>query len=434
MIQERNQYGLIGDIGNNEDKKNIRNHELFKGIKRLKGTINNYILVLIILSIIAAPSTAISPHDVPGGIPENQTCIDCHTTHLTIKIPSGSSRISQMNSFPVSETNIIQSFEASSVTGNITLISSVSQNWYQQGIKGPDNYGTDINDNSWGWTFFDEVPPSGFMFPPNITQRENISALLLDDGNNSSPISGAIVIANVTYWTYDNVSYSNHTVPVQLLEDPDRKGFYSGRFDFYGGTNYKGYDMRSCDGCHTSIYGSTDNQAGYFPGNYTVSIRAQADGKIKNAELNFDVTAWGCEDCHGSGNRHRASADMDSACYICHGINSMAAMSDAGNPHQIQAHVTIQCTDCHTNKSINAQTFDGVTFGGLNGNRPQYKNETIQLSGGKHSAVSCTDCHNSLTLPEPHGGFGNYNLNGTINDFYPDFASLEQFEDYYVIT
>lgn len=238
-----------------------------------------------------------------------------------------------------------------------------------------------------------------------------------------------------TYWIYDNVSYTNHTVPVQLTEDTNRKGFYSGRFDFYGGTSYADYGMRECDGCHSSIYGFSDTQIGYFPGNYTVSIRAEADGKIKSTNLNFEVTPWGCEDCHGSGNRHRASADMDSACFICHGINSISGMSDAGNPHQIADHRSIQCTDCHTNKGLNSQTFNGVTFtsGGLNGNVPQYNSNSVQLNKGKHSSMVCIDCHNNLTLPEPSGGFGSYTVSGTVNSYDPSFASLEQFEEYYVI-
>jgi len=52
---------------------------------------------------------------------------------------------------------------------------------------------------------------------------------------------------------------------------------------------------------------------------------------------------------------------------------------------------------------------------------------------GTHLAVACTDCHNSLSLPEPQGGYGSYTVNGTVNNYNPSFASLEQFEDYYVI-
>lgn len=111
-----------------------------------------------------------------------------------MEIPSESSRMSIANIPLVSRSNSIQSFAATSVSGNITLISSLGQNWYQQGIYGP-NTG---NDSSWGWTFFDENPPSGFITPnESVTQRENIYALLLDEGNNSNPISGASVVADV---------------------------------------------------------------------------------------------------------------------------------------------------------------------------------------------------------------------------------------------
>src|SRR4030067_1342356 len=282
------------------DKKIVDNIILYsyKDIKCLKTIVFKYILFLLIISMSIFPSLAVSPHENQDGIPENKTCIDCHTPHQTDGTPSKSLNVTIANTPPVSEPIIIQSFAASNVAGNITLISSMGQNWYQQGIFGP-NTG---NDKSWGWTFFDENPPSGFMSPnESVTQRENIYSLLLDDGNNSNPISGANVTANVTYWTYDNVSYSNHTIPVQLAEDTNRKGFYRGIFDFYGGTSYAGPGMRSCDGCHSSIYGKNDNQIGYFPGNYSVSIRAEADGKIKYSNLNFEVTPWGCEDCHGSG-------------------------------------------------------------------------------------------------------------------------------------
>jgi hypothetical protein len=406
MLKDRNRYDLIGNISLS-----------FKDLKNSRKINLKYIMFLSIFLIIIAPALAVSPHTNQSGI------------------PSESSRIIKATIPFISNLKSIQSFAASNVAGNITLISSLGQNWYQQGIYGPNS----SNDSSWGWTFFDENPSSGFITPSeNVTQRQNIYVLLLDDGNNSNPISGATVVANVSYWIWDNISYTNnHTVPVQLAEDTNRKGFYSGRFDFYGGTSYSGYTMGDCDGCHSSIYGAKDTQIGYFPGNYTVSIRAEADGKIKYTNLNFEVTPWGCEDCHGSGNRHRASADMDSACYICHGINSLSGMSDAGNPHQNSAHQSLDCTQCHTNKSISSQTFTNVTFGpgGIDNNRtvPKYINNTIQLNGGTHLTLVCTDCHNSLSLPGPQGGYGSYNTSGTVNSYNPSFASLEQFENYYVI-
>ncbi|TFH46065.1 MAG: hypothetical protein E4G94_03275, partial [ANME-2 cluster archaeon] len=408
----------------------------------LKKKAHKYILLLLIFSITIVPSMAVSIHETQGGIPENSTCIDCHTTHQTINLNSESSPISAVNYAQVLTSDGLQSFATSNVVGNISLIPSLGQNWFQQGIYGPDGGlgGGGVHyplDKSWGWTFFDENPASGYITPSEkVIQKNNIYSLLLDDKNNSNPISGANVVANVTYWIYNGTNYSSNIISVQLTEDMSRRGFYSGRFDFYGGTTYA-FVGNMCSGCHLSIFGVSETQIGYFPGNYTVSIRAEADGKIKNTNLNFEVTPWGCEDCHGSGNRHRASAEMDSACYICHGINQMSGMSDAGNPHQIIAHQSIDCTQCHTNKSLSSQTFNGVTFGpgGINNNRsvPQYINNTIQLNRGTHSSMVCIDCHNNLILPGPEGGYGSYTVSGIVNNYNPSFASLEQFEDYYVI-
>lgn len=418
----------------------------YKNIKSLKNITFKYIFFLLIISVTIVPSLAISPHENQSGIPENKTCSDCHVNShqgLVGKLQqSGSTAMSQQQG--VAQKALISGtsdIATTNVVGNINLISSVGQDWYQQGVYGPDGGygGGGVHyplDKSWGWTFFDENPPSGFITPPeNVTQANNIYALLLDDGNDSNPIIGAIVVANVTYWTYDNISYVSHVMPVQLTEDTNRKGFYSGRFDFYGGTTYAGYDMRNCGGCHSSMYGTLDTQIGYFPGNYSVSIRADADGKTKITGTSFDVTAWGCEDCHGSGNVHRASAEMDSACYICHGINDISGMSDAGNPHQIAAHRSVPCTACHTNKSLNSQTFNGVTFtsGGLNGQVPVYNYNVVQLNNGVHSTMVCTDCHNSLMLPSPSGGHGSYTVSGVVNNYNPSFTSIKQFQDYYVI-
>ena len=252
-----------------------------------------------------------------------------------------------------------------SVTGNITLIASKGQDWFQQGIYGPTT-GPVPGDMSWGWTFFDENPPSGYIVPPeNVIQRNNISALLLDDGNNSTPISGANVVADVTYWKYNGSSYTSNVITILLSEDTNRPGFYSGRFDFYGGTTYiindpldPWYnDYHVCSGCHLSIFawgGQTDTLIGYFPGNYSVTVRADASGKTASKNLNFEVTAWGCEDCHGSGNRHYQApdTDMDSMCYACHSVNGLVGMNDPGNPHQNTAHRNINCIDCHTNKGF----------------------------------------------------------------------------------
>ncbi|HEY9206724.1 MAG TPA: cytochrome c3 family protein, partial [Candidatus Methanoperedens sp.] len=360
---------------------------------------------------------------------------------------TGSSKIGTMNYAPAQQSNNVFSISATNVIGNITLITSLGQTWYQQGIYGPNASGNVTIDKSWGWTFFDETPPSGFITPSerNI-QRTNIYALLLDSGNNSNPITGAQLIANITYWTYDGRNYTNHTKQVQLTEQMNQKGYYSGRFDFYGGTYYYGYDMMWCDGCHLSYYTSTpDSTTGYFPGIYTAIITARASGKEATSELNFEVTPWGCEDCHGSGDQHRKNqkptmnADMDSACYLCHGISQITHDgTDAGNTHQNTAHITLQCIDCHTNKSLNPLTFNGITFsqGGINNaSLPQYTNELITLNKGTHTSLTCIDCHNNLTLTAPQGGYkqDSYTIKSIINDYTSSFASIQEFQDYYIV-
>jgi hypothetical protein len=426
MKQERNRYNLISNIGLS-----------FKDIKNSKKIILKFCIFLLIISITIVPSLAVSPHENLNGIPENKTCVDCHTSHETTNIPSESSRISEANTLPVSRSNIIQSFAASNVVGNITLISSLGQNWYQQGIYGPSSSAS--LDQSWGWTFFDENPPGGFIVPSEkITQKNNIYALLLDDGNNSNLISGANVLANVTYWIYNGTDYASNVISVQLTEDINRRGSYNGIFSFYGGTKYNKYGMNNCDGCHPTAYHGFpgDNLAGYFPGNYTVSIKAEVDNKIKIIETNFEVTPWGCEDCHGSGNQHHYGSyiDSDSACYVCHGVTQIGYHSKykAGNPHQNTAHREIQCTDCHTNKSINSQTFNGVTFVD---EKPQYDSDVVQLNAGTHSNLTCIDCHRDLTLSVPQGDYksDNYTINNIINRYDLSFTSIQQFQDNYVL-
>jgi hypothetical protein len=310
----------------------------------------------------------------------------------------------------------------------------VGQNWYQQGIYGP-NQSDATTDKSWGWTFFDETPSSSYITPlEKVNQRNNIYALLLDSGDNSTPITGAQVTANITYWIYDGANYTNSTVQLQLIEDTDHGGFYTGNFYFYGGT-----PSGSCQGCHP-MHGA-DTNIGYFPGNYTVTITAQADNKITTNRIGFEVTPWGCEDCHGSGNPHRTKVlGLDSFCYLCHGISQVVHRGDdAGNPHQNTAHANIQCTDCHTSRSLGPDTFNGVTFipGGIDNNKslPQYISTTIQLNSGTHTNLTCTDCHNDLTLPSLQGDFkpDNYTIKNTINNFTPSFASIQQFQDYYII-
>lgn len=358
-------------------------------------------------------------------------CTDCHNnTH-----PQNSNKqIKQPTRSVIGKQAGIQT---TNVIGNIILVSSVGQNWYQQGIYGPNS---SENDKSWGWTFFDENPPSGYITPSEkVIQRDNIYTLLLDDGNNSNPISDANVVANVTYWIFDGANYTSSISSVQLTEDINRRGFYSGRFDFYGGTSYSYGNMQGCDGCHPF---GTDDKIGYFPGNYTLSIRAEANGKVtttSGGNLNFEVTPWGCENCHGSGNRHSTNwFSANSACYVCHSVTELSGMGDAGNPHQITAHININCIDCHTNRSL--QNFNGqITFvnGGINNNAPipQYNYGVIQLNKGTHSSRPCEYCHNDLTLSNPQGGYksDNYVINDTINKYDPNFTGVQQFQDYYVI-
>ncbi|NJD77388.1 MAG: hypothetical protein FIB08_09885, partial [Candidatus Methanoperedens sp.] len=411
-----------------------------------------FLLLLLFSTIVnSVQAESIQAYDHSSG---NRECYTCHnSTHATAfqpKIDSQNtnpvktgSQITSVNSLPINQVNIQATTD---VLGNITLITSIGQDWYQQGIYGP-SADNSVMDGSWGWTFFDEDPQSGFITPnESVTQRNNIYALLLDDGNNSNPISGAQVMANVTYWTYDGTNYVSNNQSVQLIEDINHRGLYIGRFNFYGGTPYSGYGMDWCDGCHkTNYYGGQDINIGYFPGNYTILIKAESGNKIINEDSSFEVTPWGCEDCHGSGNRHRSSqpdrhivsADMDSACYTCHSVTEVVGMYNAGNPHQNTAHININCMDCHTNRGLDS-SFGGVTFnnGGINNAPiPQYSYNTIQLNRGTHLSLLCTDCHKDLVLPNPQGGYksDNYTINDTINRYNPNFASIKQFQDYYAI-
>ncbi|MCX9083185.1 MAG: cytochrome c3 family protein, partial [Candidatus Methanoperedens sp.] len=402
-------------------------------------------IILNVLAVYAVPVT-----DIHYNLRDNQT--DCNLCHgkeslnyppITIKNPVSTQNI---NIHSIGQ-NTAGSIAAANVAGNITLITSVGQNWYQQGIYGPNASGNISVDKSWGWTFFDENPPSDYFMPSDKTiQKNRIYALLLDSGNNSNPITGAQVNANVTYWLYNGTTYSNKTSQIPLIEDMDHRGLYVNNFTFYGGTTYYGYGMTWCDGCHLSYYTSApDSEIGYFPGNYTVRINARANEKETISNLSFEVTPWGCEDCHGSGDQHRDNkvnfkfADMDSACYLCHGVNQIVHdTTDAGNPHQNTGHRSIPCTDCHTNKSINRLGFNGVTFtrGGINNAQlPIYDSVFTQLNGGTHENLTCIDCHNNLTLPTPPGNFkiDNYTIKNTINNFTGNFANIQEFQDYYVL-
>ena len=390
-------------------------------------------------------------HNNTGG----KKCADCHAdVHkgLIGKLQqSGQISTSQQGIAQKMIGSGISNMATTNVTGNITLMTSMGQDWFQQGIYGPNGNSALGGDQSWGWTFFDENRSSGYIIPQeNVTQKNNIYALLLDDGNNSSPITGAQVTAGVTYWVYDGTNYTSYVNSVQLNEDPSHQGFYSGSFYFYGGTPYGPTDGNmsdGCYGCHYTMFHGKDTVSGYFPGKYAVTVVANANGKIATKDTSFDVTPWGCEDCHGSGSQHRSSSadhhivsgtDMDSACYACHGLNELSGMDDAGNPHQNTAHRNINCTDCHTDKSLDKQTFNGVTFvsGGINNaGTPQYAHSTISLSKGNHSSVTCEACHNNLTLPVPQGGYkpDNYAINGDVNSYNPSFSAIQSFQDYYVV-
>ncbi len=403
---------------------------IFGGIKCV---FLNCILLLTLLFVVTGPSSADSITDIHKNLDENlgdSECLRCHTSHDikgTQTLPA-----STIKAFQASQS--FQSSGTTQVIGDITLITSMGQNWYQQGING-------LGPKTWGWTFFDEIyenggyPTNRINPPEQITQRNKIFTLLLDSGNNSTPINGAQVSANVTYWSYDGSSYTGNTIRVDLTEDTNHSGFYSGNFYFKGGPIKKEY---SCSYCHL-MHGQDTPQAGYFPGNYSAIITAQSDDKISTKEISFEVTPWGCEDCHGSPNSHKSpSASSGEACYTCHSLSGIGH-ADAENPHQNTAHRAIECTKCHTNKTLSSQTFNGVTFepGGINNNRsvPKYENIVTQLNGGNHSNLACTYCHKDLTLPIQQGGYkeDNYTIENTVNNYTPGFASIQQFQDYYVI-
>ncbi|TFH44084.1 MAG: hypothetical protein E4G94_04010, partial [ANME-2 cluster archaeon] len=396
---------------------------------------NNYckhvffvISIYILLSfMVIVPAYAVSEHNSTDA-----DCTTCHTQHQQNTGTVNISKTTSISSTSSSQSNDFQSI-TTSVIGDIILITSVGQDWYQQGILGMQQPGSQ---SDWGWTFFDQAPPynSRYISPSEkITQHNNIYALLLDDGNYSNPIQGATVAANVTYWIYNGADYANHTIQVQLIEDSSHVGFYSGSFNFFGGKEFNG---NCAVGCHFT----SDTQMGYFPGNYSVDITAIANTKTTRSELSFEVTPWGCEDCHGSKNQHNTKADMDAGCYLCHGTNELThgPKKDAGNPHQITGHRNIECMECHTNKSLDPDTFDNVTFetGGFNNAPlPQYNNTLIQLNKGTHVNLECTDCHNSLSLYSPQGGYrsDNYTVEYIVNNFTPSFSSLQQYQDYYVV-
>ena len=388
-----------------------------------------------IFLMMAGPAFAEMIDDNHKNLDENKgdsECLKCHSSHASYisEVPQTKSLLN------VRSSNIQTAMPLATpeVIGDITLITGFTEKWYQQGING-------LGPQTWGWTFFDETFLNGgystekIMPAEQVTQRNSIYALLLDSGNNSTPINGANVTANITYWIYDNISYANNTIQVQLTEDTEHSGFYNGTFYFKGGPIGKSY---GCSYCHPA-HGQSTVQTGYFPGNYSAIVTARSDNKISTREISFEVTPWGCEDCHGSQNPHKSkSATSGEACYTCHGLNGMGH-ADAENPHQNTAHRAVDCINCHTNKILSSQTFDRVTFeqGGINNSRsvPQYNYTETQLNGGTHSNLTCTYCHTDLTLPIQQGSYKeeNYTIKNTVNNYTPSFASLQQFQDYYVI-
>ena len=66
---------------------------------------------------------------------------------------------------------------------------------------------------------------------------------------------------------------------------------------------------------------------------------------------------------------------------------------------------------------------------------PTYNSVITQLNGGTHENLTCIECHNDLTLPTPQGIYkpDNYTIKNTINNFTPSFASVQEFQDYYVL-
>ncbi len=393
----------------------------------------NFFLLTLCLSAIGT-SSADSISDIHNSLDEklgDSECLRCHISH---EIPGTQALPAKTVQDNIQTSKSLLSPGTTQVIGDITLITSMGQNWYQQGING-------LGPKTWGWTFFDEIyenggyPTNKIKPPEQITQRNKIFTLLLDSGNNSAPINGAQVSANVTYWLYNGSSYTDNTIRVDLTEDTNHSGFYSGNFYFKGGPIKNEY---GCSYCHL-MHGQNTPQAGYFPGNYSAIITARSDNKISTKEISFEVTPWGCEDCHGSPNSHKAGlVAQGEACYVCHSLNGIGH-ADAENPHQNTAHRSIECTKCHTNKTLSSRTFNGVTFepGGINNNRsvPKYENIATQLNGGTHSNLTCTYCHKDLTLPIQQGSYkeNNYTIKNTVNNYTPSFASIQQFQDYYVI-
>ena len=155
--------------------------------------IRSFVVLLFFMALIvmiSMPSYASPTIKIHGNLSENLTnseCDSCHASHQTALAQKKNTQKSGIN-YASSPSNNIQSLVVTNVVGNITLITSMGQNWYQQGIYGPNASGNVSVDKSWGWTFFDETPASDIITPSETTTQKNkIYALLLDSGNNSSP-------------------------------------------------------------------------------------------------------------------------------------------------------------------------------------------------------------------------------------------------------
>ena len=216
-----------------------------------KSFLLKFLFTSMIFLMMIGPSIAETINDIHKDLDENMGdsgCLECHSSHegTISEVPKTTSMINSGSS----ELQNIPIMTDTQVTGDITIVTSVGQNWLQQGIFGP-NQSNVTTDKSWGWTFFDEIfltipngTSSGYMNPGDkpfdkppekTTQKNSIYALLLDSGNNSAPIKNAQVTADVAYWMYDGVNYTNHISHIPLTEDSNHSGLYSGFFYFYGG-------------------------------------------------------------------------------------------------------------------------------------------------------------------------------------------------------
>jgi len=109
---------------------------------------------------------------------------------------------------------------------------------------------------------------------------------LLDSGNDSNPITNALVTADVTYWIYDGVNYTNHTMMYTQGRPQSVSGLYEEYFLFL-----RRQPDGVCVGCH-SAHGGTDLIAVIFAGNYTAQYNSTGDNKIAASQVVLRFTAW----------------------------------------------------------------------------------------------------------------------------------------------